>query len=153
MSYLNFVTLNTGAITRLTAAAPDEEDMDAARDIVAALRDGKAAISRHTGYMLQASTVQAALLCTVLAAGDMPLVTFGVAARPRGAAKLWSMLHEHLDGLDATTDPAAPPPAPWCGVIAYPALLRDPELAWAWIARYEAQLAMAWVVKRHISFQ
>lgn len=147
MTYLVFVNLNTGA--RDNIAPPDATvTHNAALDLARALRDGRAAISGRAGYELIALTVGPAMLCNVVGANG-PLVTFGVAARSRGAANLWGMLTDMSGGygLRATKDDA--PPTPWCAVRVEPGLLADFSAA-AWLAAYEIEIATAWIQKRHL---
>lgn len=146
MTYLHFVTINTGQVDRIVATAPTEEDDLAATDLVEALDKGVSAVRRHLGYRLKVSTVQAALLCTIMRDDGLALSTFGVAARSRGAAKLWEILHETSAGA---TDPSAPPPTPWCAVRVEPTLMLDRSWPAAWLARYEVQVASAWIDRRH----
>lgn len=70
----------------------------------------------------------------------IPLVTFGVARRSRGAAKLW-------DGLVKQV-PAGPcgamPGAPWLAVLLHPSIVTFPDAA-NWLGDFERCVAWAWV--------
>ena len=90
-----------------------------------------------------------ALLCTIWRGRDLPLTTIGVAARPRRAADLWSLMHETSAGYGLATDPGEVPPVPWCAVRVEPSLMTDPDEPWRWLAAYEVELATAWIERRH----
>lgn len=81
------------------------------------------------------------LVATVLSYDGVPLVTFGVASRSRGAGALWGALHE---GRLTTTDRAELPAAPWCAarLEAGPEYLTDVS---EWIGDYERIIAWAWI--------
>lgn len=145
MTYLHFVTLNTGSVDRI--APPDAKaTQPAALDLGRALRDGRAPIATRPGYGIMVSMLGPAMLCTILK-GEMPLTTIGVAARPRRAADLWRTMHETSPGM--ATDADQPPPTPWCAVRVEPSMMIDPEKPWHWLAAYELELATAWVERRH----
>lgn len=145
MTYLHFVTLNTGSVDRI--APPNETATHpAALDLSRALRDGRAPISARPGYGIMVSMLGPAMVCTILK-GDMPLTTIGVAARPRRAADLWRLLHETSG--DLATDPDKPPPTPWCAVRVEPSMLADRAQPWTWLASYELEIATAWIERRH----
>lgn len=147
MTYLHFLTLNTGAVERI--APPDETATHtAALDLARALRGGRAGIASQPGYEMAALTVGPALLCTIYR-GEILLTTFGVAARPRRAADLWRMMHEASPGYSLATDPGNPPSPPWCAVRVEPSMLTDPAEPWRWLAAYEAEVATAWIERRH----
>jgi len=146
LSYLYFVTLNTGSADRIAPPSAIVTQA-AALDLARALRDGVTGIARHSGFQLQALTVGPALLCTVSKAGQ-PLATFGVAARSRGSANLWQIMHETSAGYGLASDRTSPPPAPWCGVRVEPGFLSYPDAA-QWLASYEVDVATAWIEKRH----
>lgn len=143
MSYLWFVTLNTGRGQRLQLL-PDRPDA-AALDLGRALRDGSSPVSGQAGYSIEARTVGSSLLCTIYKA-DLPVTVFGVAARSLNAAKLWDLIHDDAYGL--ATDAGKPPRAPWCAVRVEPGLLTDPDAA-SWLAGYEADIAFAWLERHH----
>ncbi|WP_420961093.1 hypothetical protein [Brucella sp. IR073] len=146
MSYLYFVTLNTGSTS--TMDAPDATvTHSAALDLGRALRDGRAPITAHNGYDLAVLTVGRSMLCTVYK-GNSPLATFGVAAQARGAAKLWHMMHETAPNYGLKTDANNPPALPWCAVRVEPGLLKDFGAS-RWLASYELEIATAWIERRH----
>ena len=145
MTYLHFVTLNTGSIERITPPPAGVTDA-AALDLGRALRDGSAAVSGHAGYVLTARTIGPALLTTIKR-DDGPVVVVGVSARSRGAQPLWDVLREIIAPANLPISPI-PPAAPWCGVIAYPSI-DAPDSPWTWLASYEVELATAWVERRH----
>lgn len=147
MTYLNFVTLNTGRSDRVDPP-PAGVTASAALDLARALRDGRTAVSSRAGYELVVETVGPALLATVFRGSKLPLTTFGVAARSRGAATLWTLLHETAP-YDLATDPSSAPQAPWCAVRAEPTLMQDPDEPWRWLAAYELEVATAWIERRH----
>lgn len=146
MSYLWFVTLNTGSADR-TSQLDEVATHPAALDLARALRDGRTAIGGRPGYDLQAMTVGPALLATIWR-GKVPLTTFGVAARSLGAEKLWRMLHDSSAAYGLATSADSMPEPPWCAVRVEPALLTDLSAA-AWLAAYEIEVAWAWTEKRH----
>ena len=147
VTYLNFITLNTGAAERI--APPDATvTRAAALDLGRALRDGTTGVGEHPGYRLKALTVGPALLCTVYG-NELPLTTFGVAARSRGSAKLWEILHASSQAYGLATDPLTPPASPWCAVRVEPTMMIDHNQPWRWLATYEVEIATAWVERRH----
>ena len=152
-TYLWHITLNTGHGRRSPRGEASQIAVDAVGvELLRALRDGETDIllgdltigAPH--YRLKASTVGPALLCTVLSPERAPLVTFGVAPRPRSSAKLWSILHEHA--VSPATDPASPPETPWLAVRVEPSIATDPG-AIQWLADYERVVAWAWIERRH----
>lgn len=147
MTYLRFVTLNTGSADDMR---PPEAGVThpAALDLARALRDGRAPIADRPGYEISVSTVGSALLCTIWRGAGLPLTTFGVAGRPRGAERLWRMLHEASEGYGLATSPDTIPPVPWCAVRVEPSLLGDIAASW-WLAAYEVHVAIAWIERRH----
>lgn len=147
MTYLHFVTLNTGSAERIAPPAAVITN-SAALDLGRALRDGTTEIGGHPGYRLKSLTVGPALLCTAYK-GDLPLVTFGVAARSRGAAELWGMMHDTSGGYGLMTDPNTVPGSPWCAVRVEPSMLADLDEPWRWLAAYEVEVATAWIERRH----
>lgn len=139
--YINHITLDTGDNRR----SPRDEVPDAViatlkPHIDAALRGGSAPIP-GSDDTLKATATGAFLVATVLIEGAAPAVTFGVAPRSRGAAKLWEMLHL---GHETETEIGQPPPAPWCAVR-----IEDTTLASApWLADYERCIAWTWLAMR-----
>lgn len=148
MTYLHYVMLNTGSVSRI--APPDATATHpAALDLARALRDGRAPIATRPGYELLASMIGPTLLCTIFRGANLPLATFAVAGRPRRAADLWRMLHETSPGYDLATDPDSSPPPPWCAVRVEPSMMADPDKPWRWLAAYEVEIATAWIERRH----
>lgn len=151
MTYLWHITLNTGHGRRSPRSEVDQVAVDSiGMTVRRAVRDGEADIllgdltSGH--YRIKATAVGSALLCTVLSPRSAPLVTFGVAPRPRHSAKLWSALHETTP--DALTDAANPPETPWLGVRIEPSIVNDMS-ALEWLGDLERVVAWAWIEKRH----
>lgn len=70
----------------------------------------------------------------------IPLVTFGVARRSRGAAKLWDSLVKQ----DPTGRCGTMPGAPWLAVLLHPSLTIFPDAA-HWLGDFERCVAWAWV--------
>lgn len=148
MTYLNFVTLQSGAMDRTVDVNRGATD-PAALDLARALRDGVSPVSGKPGYTIKALPAGRCLLCTIYGPAGEPLTTFGVASRSAGAAELWSMLHEHTPVAERRTDPARPPSAPWCAVRVEISMMTDPNEPWRWLAAYELDIAWAFVTRRH----
>ncbi|WP_353194589.1 hypothetical protein [Pusillimonas noertemannii] len=148
MAYLYFVTLNTGRHENIIL--PDTRHADnAAFDLSSALINGRAAISSHKGYEISAMTIGPTLVYTIYRGTELPLATVGVAARSRGSANLWRMLHETAR-YPLATSPDRPPAEPWCAVRAEPSMMTDAQSPWTWLATYEVEIAAAWINKRHL---
>lgn len=157
MTYLWHVTLNTGHGRSSPRSEASQTSVDSVEvELVRALRDGETDIllgkltEAAPHYRLKATSVGQALICTVLAPGGAPLVTFGVAPRPRHSARLWTMLHDTTP--DALTDAASPPETPWLAVRIEPTIgptIGAAVYALSWLADYERLVAWAWIENRH----
>lgn len=142
-TYLNHITLDTGHTTRSRRAeAADEAIATIAPHLRHALEAGADLIPTTTHYGLKATAQGAFLLATIMA-GAQPLLTFGVAPRSRGAAKLWSML---IEGRDYPVDAGRPPQAPWLAVRVEPGV-HEPDIE-MWMPDYERLVAWAWIEGR-----
>ncbi|SFG79343.1 hypothetical protein [Methylobacterium gossipiicola] len=76
-----------------------------------------------------------------------PRAAVGIAGHGRISAPLWRTLHEAVPGASLATDPAAPPAAPWCGLVLADQMRDRPRdevtdlivqarvLGWAWMER------------------
>jgi hypothetical protein len=138
-TYLNHITLDTGHTRR---APRDEVAPETLQFIGEHLRRAVATGSDpipDLPYDLRASASPPFLLGTIMD-GSAPILTFGVAPRARGAARLWAML---IEGRGYAAEAAQPPPAPWCAVrFDLPHLL--PKIS-TWAAAYESRVAWAWI--------
>lgn len=148
MSYLNFITLQTGAVEKTVDV--DRCAIDpAALDLARALRDGSSPVSGHDGYTIKALPSGRCVLCTIYGPAGQPLTTFGIASRSAGAAELWAMLHEQIPAFKRRTDPSRPPQTPWCAVNVWDSMTTDPGEPWRWLAAYELDIAWTFVTRRH----
>lgn len=71
----------------------------------------------------------------------IPLVTFGVARRSRGAAKLWGDL---ISAAQAAHSMPPMPGAPWLAVVLHPSLIAFPDAS-HWLGDFERCVAWAWI--------
>jgi len=145
--YITHLTLSSGNSRRSPRA---EVGDDTLQMLVPWLRKAVAAGTRQPLpvegldlYSVLALVQDGALVATVYAGADAPLVTIGVAQRSRQGSALWdSML---------TTFAAAPglerPAEPWCAVALHAALLAHPD-AGEWLGDFERCLAWAWITRR-----
>lgn len=130
--YIQQVLLNTGAIAHV-------ERRDVPNDVVAILgswveealvEDGNTSLPDALGvsdiYRAEVTKTSGGLVCTVLGAQLVPLVTFGVATRSRHA-HLWTTM---IDRFGSAAE-ANVPEAPWCAVVLHPAYQSHQEaLSW-----------------------
>jgi len=144
-NYLWHITLETGHSRRsLRTEVSDEIILMLRPHLEGALRRGTVPLPIEGGYQLKATAAGAFLVGTILDRDDTPIVTFGVAPRSRGAAKLWAMLH---DGRPTDTEAPQPPAAPWLAVRMEFGALDFPD-ALDWLADYERCIAWTWIEMR-----
>jgi hypothetical protein len=126
---MQHLTLDTGHTRVSFADEVDPRVLDQLRPLTVT---GTHPMPRPPGCTVSVAVDGTAALVTVMRAGD-PLVTFGVAADERGAAKLWPLI--------ARLGVAQPSAVPWLavglevGVAAHPGdlgWLGDFERCWAW---------------------
>ena len=137
MTYIHHITLTTGHVRRSTR---DEVADDVVAQLQAHVLEG-GPVPGFPDYHLEAEP-RGKCWQGVVFAGDLALVTIGVATRAQCGARLWRRLHE--PGLTLATRPDQRPPEPWCGVVLHPGLATRTDAA-TWLGDYERCLAWAWV--------
>jgi hypothetical protein len=150
-TYITHVTLGTGHSRRSLRDEVRGDVMDVVAPWLSDALVGEAAVPLPvevlSEFTAQPLTTSGGLVVTVSGPdilslvpdpGGIPLVTFGVARRSRGAGQLWDQLAK---ASGATT---APPPVPWCAVIIYPTLKAFPDAA-NWLGDFERCVAWAWI--------
>lgn len=153
--YIEHLTLATGHLRRSPRSEVAGEVMARVSPWLSALVDGGKAlplpVSELAHYTALPATYDGSLLVTIsgpaLTKGPMkgkgpPLVTIGVAKRPRHGDALWPLL----------TGPVMPPvkrgvqrPAePWCAVVIHPTIVMHLEAS-EWLGDLERCVAWAWI--------
>jgi hypothetical protein len=120
--YIQQVMLNTGVITRIERSdVPDGvvaimgswvEDA-LARECNTSMPD---ALGVSDIYRADVTRTGGGLVCSILGAQSVPLVTFGVATRSRHA-HLWPTMIEKFESAAGIKVPEVP----WCAVVLHPA--------------------------------
>ncbi len=148
------ITLDTGDVQPVPRSEVDERAIASVQSALDRAISGEGQFT-VLGYPMVVRADRESLVATVLTSVDgkrpVPMVTFGVAAGPLGAAELWQTLHQDRailpPGGYPTTRGHAPLPPPWLAVrmeigaaMTTPAVLRtiaDHErvIAWAWLSR------------------
>jgi hypothetical protein len=127
------VTLQTGQSNRSYRQDVSDATIAALRPLVRA--DGQYDIPKIEGRKLWVTRTGRLILATIVA--ESPICTLAIADRSVGAEKLWQMIHEKAK---AVTDPARPPPAPWCAMRLEPGLAACRDDA-TWLADFQRCLA------------
>ncbi len=140
MTYLYHITLDTGDIgTFDRATMSDTAIKTIGPHLAKAVRTGKDIIPT-TACTLKATHAGPFLLGTIINFTGAPILTFGVAPKSRGAAKLWDML---ISTGVLASDPGEVPPAPWLATRMEAGASRS-TLA-SWIPDYQRLIAWAWI--------
>lgn len=139
--YIQQVTLNTGAIARVKRC-------DLSDDVVAILgswvedalaEEGDTSLPDALGvsgiYRAEVTKIRGGIVCTVLGAQLVPLITFGVATRSRHA-HLWTTMIEQFGFADELKVPEAP----WCAVVLHPAYQTHQD-ALSWVDQFVQSVA------------
>jgi hypothetical protein len=127
------VTLQTGQSSRSYRQEVSDATIATLRPLVGA--DGEYGIPGVAARKLWVTRTGRLLVATIIA--EMPICTLAIADRTVGAEKLWKMIHETAK---AVTDPAKPPPAPWCAARLEPGFATCLEDA-AWLVDFRRCLA------------
>jgi len=149
MQYITHLTLTTGHVARQQRADVSDEMLAV---LVPWLRHALTSaapqpVPQTEGYQARAVAQGGSLVVTVYAPTPdvgpaLPLLTFGVAARSRHAPMLWELLTRQ----PCVQEGLRQPPAPWCGVVLYPALAGH-LTATEWLGDFERCVAWAWVTR------
>lgn len=141
-SYLWMVTINTGDGDRCPREIVRDDVIAALRPILAAAAaSGQREALPIPGVSLQMQ-VRGSHMLADIRAGDIPLVSMGVATRSLRAAKLWQALHDRA--ATNATHSGDVPAAPWCAVVVHPTFIARPD-AMVWAADLEQCIAWTWM--------
>ena len=143
--YINHLTISTGHSRRSPRAEVGDDTLTWLvpwlRKAVALGTPQPLPVAALARYSLLAQVEDGALLATLYAGPDAPLVTIGVAQRSRQAATLWNKM------ITAFGAPGLERPAePWCAVALHAALLDHPG-AGEWLGDFERCIAWAWITR------
>jgi hypothetical protein len=149
--HIHHLTLTTGHSRRSHRDEITPETMRAAGDLLTrGIEAGRLELDmiQPAGHWLRITSTpdRRCLLATVSHGDELPLVTFGVALRPRCGAALWRGLLD-CDPLiygPMQGDPDAQPQTPWCAARIEPGLVYMPD-AGAWLGDLERCIAWAWL--------
>ncbi|MER2518583.1 MAG: hypothetical protein ABTR92_19665 [Candidatus Accumulibacter phosphatis] len=144
--YINHLTLSTGHTRRSPRAEVGDDTLawlvPWLREAVALGTPQPLPVADLARYTLLAMVEDGALLATLYAGIDAPLVTIGVAQRSRQGACLWEKMIAAFDAAPGLERPAEP----WCAVALHAGILDDPG-AGEWPGDFERCLAWAWITR------
>lgn len=155
--YIQHITLTTGHVSHSPRTDVSGETLARVRPwLVAALVDGQSVPLPTAGLSDYEAHIMALGSCLLLTVSGLPtlsgprrgnrppLVTMGVAARPRDSAPLWRILYERGLPGSSVAPGLSRPESPWCGVVLHPTITLD-MAATEWLGDFERCVAWAWV--------
>ncbi|WP_029002742.1 hypothetical protein [Azorhizobium doebereinerae] len=150
MTYISHITLNTGHRRRSEAGEVEPAVRSTLRLVIAeALAQHSARIPLVPGppdISISGDAYGPHLLLTVWDdRSGLPILTFAVALRSRGAERLWDEVYRM--GRELAVDIADMPAAPWCAAVLHPMIVLRPD-ALSWTGDMEWCVAWTWTEMR-----
>lgn len=144
---LAHVTLTTGHVRRSPRDEVGAPALEVLRPLLARVLAGETVEVPWVDGTYRLRGVADAGCCALVLLGDDAAIvaTIGIGGDPAGSPALWRQLHQYaLDAAPVVTDPAAPPPVPWCAARLDVGATTHPD-AMEWLGDLERCLAWAYL--------